>query len=204
MDDFSGKRVGVRLLTDGYAQAYERFEAAEGENDPTAAYFALFEALNWAQTVDDVIARTWSPRGKVLGYDWRTDPALRGGGEELAIIMSGLRYARNRVHHQWADALITDRIAGGLTFPITFPVTFGAVSAWVWRPADDLPKPSNEDKEAPGREAYTTALAGRKPDYALEAMHITFPFVGQLLDPPIARRRAPIVESSDLPGTSVA
>jgi hypothetical protein len=195
MDDFSGKRVRVRLLTYGYAQAYERFEVAEGENDPNAAFFALFEALNWAHAIDDLIAKTWSPRGKVLGYDWRNDAAIRGDGEELSNIMSGLRYVRNRVHHQWADALVTDRVSGGLTFPLTFHATFGAVSAWVWRSADHLPTPSNVTKEAPGRDAYTTALAGRKPDQALEVMHMTFPFVGELLDPPIAVRKPPIVKS---------
>src|ERR1700735_1891342 len=118
MDEFSGKRVRVGMMTGGYARAYERFEIAEGNNDPVAAFFALFEAWNWAHAVDDIIARAWSPRGKVLGYDWRTDPAISGAGEVLANIMSGLRYVRNRVHHQWADALITDRVSGGLTFPV--------------------------------------------------------------------------------------
>jgi hypothetical protein len=196
MDDFSGKRVRVRLLTDGYAQSYERFEVAEGDDNPIAAFFALFEALNWAHAVDDLIAKTWSPRGKVVGYDWRTDPAIRGAGAELSNIMQGLRYVRNRVHHQWADALVTDKATSGLTFPMTFPATFGPVSSWAWRSADDLPTPSNEAKEAPGREAYTTALAGRKPDDALEALRMTFPLVAEFLDPPMARRTAPIVTSA--------
>jgi hypothetical protein len=97
------------------------------------------------------------------------------------------------VHHQWADALITDKVSGGLTFPLTFPATFGTVSAWEWRAADDLPTPSNAAKEAPGRKAYTASLAGRKPDHSLAAMGLVFPFVGELLDPPIAARIAPIV-----------
>jgi hypothetical protein len=195
MDDFSGKRVRVRLLAQGYSQAYGRFAVAEGEDDPIAAFFALFEALNWAHAIDDLIAKTWSPRGKVVGYEWRTDPAIRGAGDELAAIMSGLRYTRNRVHHQWADALDTTRRTGGLTFPITFPATFGSVSAWVWRPADDLPTPSNQTKEAVGRHAYETALAGRKPDEALGALSVTFPRVAQFLDPPTAHRTPPVVES---------
>jgi hypothetical protein len=188
MTDFGGARVRARLLTGGYAQAYERFRAAMAMHDPDAVFFALFEALDWAHAVDDLIALTWSPRGKVEGYGWRSDPAI-GGGDELSNIMSGLRYARNRVHHQWADALVME---GGLTFPVTFPVTF---SAFVWRPACDLPTPPDEGREAPGRTAYATALAGHRADSALEEMGRAFTFIGQLLDPPIATRTAPVVES---------
>jgi hypothetical protein len=188
MTDFSGARVRARLLTGGYAQAYERFLAATAMRDPDAVFFALFEALDWAHAVDDLIALTWSPRREVIGYGWRKDPAL-GGGDELSNIMSGLRYVRNRVHHQWADALVTD---GGLTLPVTLPARF---SAYVWRPACDLPKPPNEGREAPGRTAYARALAGHRADEALEEMGRAFTFIGQLLDPPIAPRTAPIVES---------
>ena len=41
-----------------------------------------------------------------------------------------------------------------------------------------------------------STLAGRKPGNALEALRMTFPLVAEFLDPPIARRTAPIVESS--------
>jgi hypothetical protein len=189
MTDFDGARVRARLLTGGYAQAHDRFRAAMAVSDVETVFYALFEALDWAHAVDDLIALTWSPRGKVQGYAWRRDPAL-GGGDGLANIMGGLRYVRNRVHHQWADALVVD---GGLPFPINLPATF---SAFLWRPASDLPTPPNEGREAPGRTAYAKALAGRRADDALEEMRHAFTFIGQLLDPPIARRRAgPTVES---------
>jgi hypothetical protein len=134
-------QVRARLLTGGYTKAYERFLAATAVRDPDAVFFALFEALDWAHAIDDLIALTWSPRGKVMGYGWRRDPAI-GGGDQLSDIMSGLRYVRNRVHHQWADALVTDE---GLTLPVVLPATF---SAYVWRPACDLPTPPNEGREA--------------------------------------------------------
>jgi hypothetical protein len=102
--EFDGERVRARLLTGGFAEAYGRFQAAQAVGDAEATFRALFEALNWAHAIDDLIALTWSPRGKVEGYGWRGDPAL-GGGETLASVMDGLRYARNRAHHQWAEAV---------------------------------------------------------------------------------------------------
>jgi len=186
MSDFDGTRVGARALTDGFAQAYGRFQSAQTGREPTPAFFALFEALNWAHAVDDVIAKTWSPRGKVEGYGWRSDPAL-AGAEELPNVMSGLRYARNRVHHQWADALILEE---GRRYPHTSPRMF---FSWVWRQADELPTPPDEGREAPGREAYTSALAGRKAQAALAEISRAFTFIGPLLDPPIPVRQPPTV-----------
>jgi hypothetical protein len=194
MTRFDGERVRARLLTGGFTQAYERFQDAQTANDPQAAFFALFETLNWAHAVDDLIALTWSPRGQVQGYDWRTDRAL-AGSDELADIMRGLRYARNRVHHQWAAALDMGKgQTSGLAFPVSFPVTFGAVRAWVWRRIDDLPTPPNEGREAPGRAAYINALDGRPPQAALAIINEAFTFIGSLLDPPIPVRTPPIVE----------
>jgi hypothetical protein len=79
MADFGGARV---LLTSGYAQAYARWKAAELANDKVAAFYALFETLEWAHAIDEVIARIWRPRGPVedeLWWEWRRDPALGGG-----------------------------------------------------------------------------------------------------------------------------
>jgi len=194
MTALDGRRVRVRALTSGYAGAYERFQRAETADDELTAFHGLFEALDWAHAIDDVIARTWSPRGEVLRYAWRRDPSL-GGGTELENIMGGLRYARNRVHHQWADALTSRAAQSGVSFPLSFPLSFGTVARWVWRDADQLPTPPNVPKEAPGREAYGTVLAGRKVSGALQTMSEVFAFVGSLLDPPIATRTAPLVES---------
>ena len=48
MVEFDGERVRARLLTGGFAQAYARWQAAESANDATAAFYALFETLEWA------------------------------------------------------------------------------------------------------------------------------------------------------------
>ena len=76
-------------------------------------------------SIDDVITRAWSPRG-VLHYAWRRDPAP-GGGDELHRIMGGLQYVRKRVHHEWADALISRDAHDGASFPLSCPTSFGTV-----------------------------------------------------------------------------
>ena len=128
----------------------------------------------------------------MLGYGWRRDPAL-SGADELENLMSGLRYARNRVHHQWADALVSRAVRGGLTFPVSFPASFGTVVRWVWRDLNELPTAPDVPRDAPGREAYGTALAGHKVSEAMDAMSQAFAFIGSLLDPPTpARASRPI------------
>ena len=183
MSEFDGERVRARLLTGGFAKAYERFLGGQAAGDADTTFQALFETLNWAHAIDDLIALTWSPRGKVQGYDWRRDPAL-GGGETLARVMDGLRYVRNRVHHQWADALI---VQDGARLPFTIP---RVLITWVWRPAGELPSAPKGHAHDGGRAAYEEALAGDAVEVALATMSETFEFVGSLLDPPIARRRA--------------
>ncbi len=191
MAEFDGVRVRGRLLTGGFAQALERWQRAQAAEDAEGAFFALFEALDWAHAVDDYVAWVWQPDGTVTKrpwWAWRKHGAL-GVGDELSNIMQGLRYARNRVHHQWADALVT---TDGLTFPIVFPARF---RSWVWRRVEDLPTPPDEAREASGREAYSKALAERPADATLTAIAGTFAFLGDLLDPPIPMRTPPVVVS---------
>jgi hypothetical protein len=176
--------------------AYARFHEAQGADDEMAAFHALFEALDWSHAIDDVIAHTWSPRGEVLGYAWRRDPVL-SGANQLENLMSGLRYVRDRVHHRWADALVSRDVRGGLTFPMSFPASLGTVVRWVWRDLNELPTAPNVPREAPGREAYGTALAGHRVSEALQAMSEAFAFVGSLLDPPTPKREAPIVHMQE-------
>jgi hypothetical protein len=193
VDLFDGKRVRARLLTGGFHQAYGRFQVAERDGDAQAAFYALFEGLNWVHAADDAIARTWRPRGAVEEepwYGWRADPSL-GRDPSLVLALDGLRYARNRVHHQWADAIVTER---GLTFPLRFDAT---LSNWVWRPVDDLPTPSNAGREAHRRRAYVAALEGRNVGDALAQIAPVLGFIGVLLDPPSARRGPPPVVSMD-------
>ncbi len=96
--------------------------------DAEDAYHALFECLAWAASIDER-----------LGYPTES-PELRG-----------LRFARHRVHHQWADALV---LTEGARFPITFPTAF---FEYEWRPIDDLPAGRPGD---PDEAFYRSHLAG--------------------------------------------
>ena len=104
--------VSVRWLVNGFVQSYVRFEEAAKQQDPEDAFHALFEALSWASSVDE---RLQLPQDS---------PHLRG-----------LRFVRNCVHHEWANALWLDQ--SGLGFPISFPMVF---FEWRWRPLAELPK----------------------------------------------------------------
>jgi len=176
-------------MTGGFAQAFARLEAARAAEDTEGAFHALFESLDWAHAVDEYVARTWRPDGAVEEdpwWEWRRHPAL-GVGDTLWDIMQGLRYARNRTHHQWADALGT---ADGRNYPMVYPMRF---RSWVWRDVEQLPTPSNARKEAHSREAYAKALAGRPAHHTLATIGETFAFLGPLLDPPIPVRTPPVV-----------
>jgi hypothetical protein len=180
MTEFDGERVRARLLTGGFAQAYERFQGGQSTGDAEPTFHALFEALNWAHAIDDFVAQVWRPEGPVEEdpwWEWRRHPSLCIG-DELASIMLGLRYARNRVHHQWADALVAE---DGAKLPFTLP---RVLMTWVWRPIDELPTPPKGWEDDHGRAAYAEALAGCAAEDALVTMSKTFEFVGSLLDPP--------------------
>ena len=141
MSPESGKRlsrtvgdetVDLSVVRRGYADARERFHAARMGDDPVAAFLPLFEALNWAASIDE-------------GLGYPDYPEIRG-----------MRFARNRVHHQWADALY---VATGASFPLTFPATF---FEWCWRKG--LPEGGNRRDEP----AYLEHLAGKPARHALD------------------------------------
>jgi hypothetical protein len=174
---YPGARVVAGQLIRGYAEAVKRFEGAVRKQEPDPSFFALFESLNWAVAVDDFVREVWVPNGKPLNWKWRSFM----GGEELAELLNGSRYARNLVHHHWADALRRDD--SGFRFPMRFPLVF---YSWIWRDADQLPDPRDADKphvEAQ-RAAYDKRLAGQRADDTLLAIGEAFERVGTLLDPP--------------------
>jgi hypothetical protein len=176
MSEYSGARVTARKLTAGYAAALDRFSASTRKQDPDPAFFALFECLNWAVAVDDLIREVWSPDGEALGWEWREFQ----GGEALADLLNGVRYARNLVHHHWADALELD---DGFRFPVRFPMVF---FSWVWRAVEQLPEhPGAENQHVTrNRDAYSRRLAGVRAEDTLFAMAPAFECVGLFLDPP--------------------
>jgi hypothetical protein len=174
---YDGERVTADRLVNGYQEAFQRFEAAIARRDSDAAFLGLFEALNWAVALDEVIGEIWRPGGRRLGFAWRD----RVGD---ASVMAGVRYARNRVHHLWADAVylaewgrpIGDRIG----HPIGDRVGAATFSGWIWRPTEDLPE-GRPDKR--GRLVYNTRLATNRADDTLRALSRAFAFVGELLVP---------------------
>lgn len=89
--------------------------------------------------------------------------------------MRGLRWARNSVHHDWSDALVS---TDGFHFPRRFPLVF---FEWVWRPSADLPlgRP-----DARGEAAYTTHLQGHAARVTLRDVGAVFAGVADLLEPP--------------------
>lgn len=153
----------------GYAYSLARLQEALKRRNAGDDFRASFEALNWAVAIDERIAKTWAPEGKVLGWGWR-------GRVQAAEVMAGVRFVRNRVHHDWADAFWFNE-DGGLTFPVTMPVTF---SPWRWRALDDLPVGASDH----GRDVYGQHLAGQDVEPTLFRIGVAFEEVGRLLEPP--------------------
>lgn len=157
----------------GYGRASERFETAVKAKVAVDAFLPLFEALNWAVALDDRTAKRWGPDGEVLGWQWRE----RVPGAE---VMGGVRFARNRVHHQWSDALRLDE--SGRQYPRSYPLVY---FEWVWRPADQLPKGR---PDACGEGVYRRELEGRAARATLAQLGEAFAFLRRVLEPHSLRR----------------
>jgi hypothetical protein len=152
--------VTFESMVIGFADAVERFQAAEF--DPVAAYNALFEALNWTVALDDRARKHWAPEGKPLDWAWRK---RLGHGAE---VLGGVRYARNRVHHQWSDAMTS-------TFRPTEFVP------WMWRPEAELPQGDEPDPR--GEASYVKHLEGRPVQGCLDVANAVFYTLQILLEP---------------------
>ncbi len=157
--------VEVAVLYLGYVQACSRFYgsgepvhvpleralhlAAEGkpvgfgpsirELGPSTgvdSYIPLFEALNWATSLESRITTDWPDQP---AKDWfRHIPC--------GLTVRGVRFARHRVHHQWADAFMVrdeDRVLPPSLVP------------WIWR--QELP---GGRIDRAGERLYREDLAG--------------------------------------------
>lgn len=154
------EEVGFSTLRSGFNQAARRFEDARLRTNREATYFALFESLNWAVALDEYVSENWFPDGVSLKWKWR-DHVDGEGGE----IVRGVRFARNRVHHQWADAVRCS--TGGFQFPIVAPIVS---HEWCWRSADSLP---TSDKNS-GIKQYETHLSQRPVRTTLSALRSVY------------------------------
>lgn len=105
-------------LLEGFDRAHDRFNEARRGKDPEAAFFALFETLNWAASLDERLGRLDSPT------------------------LRAIRFTRNRVHHHWPDALYLDE--SGVADPLADPaVPF----EWRFR-AELPPRPATRRNDA--------------------------------------------------------
>ena len=172
--EYEGVRVKAGQLLRGYEQALHRLLRALNEENVEPTFFGLFEALNWAVALDDVIGETWRPAGEPEPFTWRSRVT---GGE----LMDGVRYARNRVHHQWADALRLEHRDGGI-------LPFGGHS-WLWRPFHELPLPDDSRPDRRGQQAYHDMVDNDdRVAYTLSDLNDVFAQVMMFLEP---RRAVP-------------
>jgi hypothetical protein len=159
----------MKVLLDGYRAACARFDSARKELDEVGAFRAMFEALEWAVSIDEVIAHRWAPDGEpALGWEWRKRiPA--------AEFIKGLRWVRNRVHHHWLAAL-----------------EINWAEAWYpprelefqWKPLDELPPAKGKSSDERGAQQYRVLLAGHSADAGLSIIDEVFEEVVQYLETP--------------------
>lgn len=164
-------RMPFGAMARGFRGAVERFKGTSPLADPVAAAIPLFEALNWAVALDDRVREDWAPDGidRQPGWDW----VVRLSNVTEAEAVRGIRFIRNRVHHQWADAL---RIAKGQS---RYPARG---FDWVWASADELPPTKGRFDEL-GHAGYQRLLEGRPADFTLATLAETYEFMDRLLEP---------------------
>lgn len=107
----------------------------------TGIFIPLFEALNWAVSLDDRLASEWpDPPGR----DWHKKVSCGGR-------VRGLRYARNSVHHDWAQAIDLPQKYRHLP-------ARRSIKSWRWTSALPLKSPGFQDPD--GERAYREKLVG--------------------------------------------
>lgn len=148
-------------MIDGCLAALARLVSATQDPDsgPYETFVPAFEALNWAASIDLWYEEGGAPIG---------DEPLRA-----------MRFARNRVHHQWALAFVRqdwpgaptvagdrDRYGrGGMSRVIGPPPGF----YWTWKPVADLPPPDRPDRT--GERLYEKHLANGQVEPTLQALN---------------------------------
>jgi hypothetical protein len=143
--------VAVAVLLDGFERASQRFHAVMNGTDRDAAFIPLFEVLSSAACLDERF-QDLLPPSPTGGTFWSDDFSH---GDTV----KGIRFARNRVHHQWADAL-------GFSLGTRGPRQ--AVGEWRWRPT--LPSGRNRKFEA----EYEREVAGNPVRVTLDQLNDCF------------------------------
>lgn len=148
--------VTYRMLLDGYKGAVARVGMAARSTEFRDVYAPMFEALNWEVALDDRVRAHWAPNGKVMSWNWRN----HAPDGELA---ASVRFARNRVHHQWSEAIVW--------------VTAGAEGEWAWRDLKDLPSGPSF-----GLGDYER-ISGTPVRHTLERLVLVYSWIGLRLEP---------------------
>ncbi|HLI32220.1 MAG TPA: hypothetical protein VKU89_05720 [Solirubrobacteraceae bacterium] len=183
MKPYDQNIVTFDVMFTGYMQAATRFHDAAVGRVAAAAFIPLFEALNWAATLDWRIGAHWTPDGgKPLGGDW---PERMGNAD----LVYGVRFVRNSVHHHWSDAL---GLADGRRYPRRYPSVY---FEWVWRPVSELPPEKRRQNNERGEAVYRAQMEGHAALHTLEELSIIFKTIRGWLEPWLLRRQpdAPVV-----------
>lgn len=146
--------ASVAWFVDGYRRALAQFNATEtSEHDAKERFLPLFETLSWAVAI--VVPNPKRPR-------WPDDR-----------IICGLRFARNRAHHAWANVLEARQVQirsrptmGGRTGqPMIYNPLF--VVDWVWQPLERVGVPA-QARHRHGMDDYRDHLADKSVRLALK------------------------------------
>lgn len=176
MRPYAKNIVTFHVLLDGYEQAVRRFNELSRTRGALPVFAPLFEALNWVVALDDQARNHYTPEGTPLDWAWRSRVA---GGE----LVRAVRCARNRVHHQWADALT---LSEGFSTPLVAPLVG---HEWRWRPLADLPRADPPKRGRAPREFeraeadYDLLLAGHPARVVLGDLIAPFTHLADLLEP---------------------
>ena len=149
----------IRDLVLGYLRAYARVEQALEQAAPvhhpleaeSRAWEGLFEALNWADSIDQLMKYGEAERG--ANPKWLDSADATTQGVALAV-----QCVRNVVHHQWWAAL---------SMRIDMKED-GQHNSWIWF---DLPANGSSKK---GKKAYKAHLRGQPVIEALRVLRDAF------------------------------
>jgi hypothetical protein len=153
----SDEQAEQEWLIEGFRRALKRLNEtiSKGDVAPMETFIPLFETLHWLVAA-------------------KVEPGLEGRDEwELA---RAVRFARNRVNHQWARALslqdkpfpsVQTNVIGGSRFSHP-PV----VKMWCWLPLSGLPAEDPEHPDPKGERLYEDRLAEHLALEALDAIAV--------------------------------
>lgn len=162
----AGQPMKIQQLVIFYLRAVERFRAhafdptgpAEMVNQSLAGG-SLAEALNWADTIDQYLAK--GPHGTI---GTKRDPnwadSVDASDSEL---VRGFQHARNHVHHQWLN-LVATRVMMSEQ---------GQRNEWIWEAAPE-PKRSRRTKPDDGRDAFRRQMLGANVLTTLDRLAVVF------------------------------